>query len=132
MLDMDKEKILLKDIARKEVFKVPEGYFENVTKAIMSQLPDIVHENSVNINLWHRLRPWVYMAAMFAGVALIIRLFVVSPSSLGMKNYASGKLKLTSSSNIDDFFNYFEDKHDRKALHDAFLNADFLEDTDSE
>jgi len=130
---MDKKKILLKDIPKVEPFKTPEGYFEHFTNGIMSQLPDVVQEDSksVNINWWYRVRPWVYMAAMFAGIALMIRLFVGSPAS-GVKIYASEGLKLTSSSDIDDYYNYYDDGLARIVYDDTFYVTDYTEDSYSE
>jgi hypothetical protein len=113
---------------------VPEGYFENFTNGIMSQLADVDQEDSMKVTLCNRVRPWVYMAAMFAGVALMIRIFVGSPMQPAMKNYASGELKLTSLSDveIEDFYNYYEDGLARTAYNEAFYSDDFSEDTDWE
>ena len=126
---MDKKKILLKDIAKVDPFKTPEGYFENFTNGIMSQLPDVVRDDSNNVNVvWHRVRPWIYMAAMFTGMALMIRLFVGTPASFGTKNYALEGLKLTSSSDIDDYYRYYEDGLAQLVYDDAFYLADYAED----
>jgi len=127
---MDKKKILLKDIAKVNPFKVPEGYFENFTNGMMSQLPDTVRKDLKRIHLWKRARPWVYAAAMFAGIALMLHLFVGSPSS-GTKNYALEGLKLTSSSDIDDFYHFYEDGLARLAYDDAFYLTDYVDDTDN-
>ena len=124
---MDKKKILLKDISKVDPFKAPEGYFENFTNGIMSQLPDVVQENSIKVSLWHRVRPWVYIAAMFTGVALMIRMFVGSPTQPAIKNYASEGLNLTSLSDIEDFYNYYEDGLARIAYDDTFYLANFTE-----
>ena len=129
---MDKKRILLKDIAKVDPFKTPEGYFENFTNGIMSQLPDVVREDPVNVNLWQKIRPWVYMAAMFAGIVLMIRLFVGSPVQQGQKTYASGGLNLTSSSDIEDYYHYYEDGLARLAYDDAFYLTNYAEDTDWE
>ena len=129
---MDKEKILLKDIAKVEPFKTPEGYFENFANGIISQLPDVVRDDSKNISLWHRVRPWVYMAAMFAGIALMIRLFIGSPATNRIQNYASEGLKLTSSSDIDDYYNYYDDGLARMAYDDTFYLVDYTEEPYSE
>jgi len=126
---MDKKKILLKDIVKVDPFRAPEGYFENFTNGIMSQLPDTIREDtkSINVNWWYRVRPWIYMAAMFAGIALMIRLFVGSPASNGAKIYASEGLKLTSSSDIDDYYNYYDDGLARLVYDDTFYVADYAE-----
>jgi len=125
---MDKKRILLKDIAKVDPFKAPEGYFESFTNGIMSQLPDVVQKDSIQANWWHRVRPWVYMAAMFAGIALMIQLFV---GQSGTK-YASGGLNLTSSSDIEDFYSYYEDGLARLAYDDTFYSVDSSEDSDWE
>jgi len=127
---MDKKRILLKDIAKIEPFKAPEGYFESFTDGIMSQLTDIEQENAIQVNLWHKVRPWVYLAAMFTGIALMVRLFVGSPAQPAVKSYSSGGLNLTSLSDIEDFYNYYEEGLARIAYDDAFYLADSMEDTD--
>ena len=117
---MDKNNLQLTDITKVNPFKTPEGYFENFTNGIMSQLPEAVRQESLNVNWRQRIRPWIYMAAMLAGIALILRLFIGSPASFGTKNYALEGLKLTSSSDIDDFYHFYEDGLARIAYDDAF------------
>jgi len=128
---MDKKKILLKDIAKVDPFKTPEGYFENFTNGIMSQLPDVVQEDSISVNWWQRVRPWVYMAAMFAGMALMLRMLVGSPASHEIRNYAREGLQLSSAADIDDYYYYYEDGLARIAYDDTFYLTNFTEDTDS-
>ncbi len=75
---MKEEDKLLKKIGTENPFRVPEGYFEGFTSDLMSRLPEKektdVHREPTT---WERVRPWLYMAAMFIGAALIIR--VASP-----------------------------------------------------
>lgn len=57
-------------------FRVPEGYFENLTSEVMKQLPE---KETPAVLLkeptrWQKIRPWLYMTAMFIGAALIIRI----------------------------------------------------------
>ena len=124
---MDQKKIILKDITKTDPFKVPEGYFEHFTNNILSQLPDGIREEPKTISLWQRVRPWAYMAAMFLGMGLIIDLFVNLPSQPSVKKYASEGLKLSSSSDIDDFYHYYEDELAKVAYDDAVYLADHLE-----
>lgn len=126
---MDKKRILLEDLIKVDPFKTPEGYFENFTTGIMSQLPNVVREDLISVNWWHRVRPWVYMAAMFTGIALMLRLFTGSPMPVGTKNYALEGLKLTSSSDIDDFYRYYEDELARLAYDDTFYLSDYVGET---
>ena len=126
---MDKKKIVLKDMAKVNPFTTPEGYFENFTNDIMSQLPNVVRENSISVSRWQRVRPWIYMAAMFAGIAVMLRLFVGIPASSETKNYALEGFKLTSSTDIDDYYHYYEDELARLVYDDAFYLANNTEDT---
>lgn len=75
---MKEEDKLLKKIGTENPFRVPEGYFEGFTSDLMSRLPEKektdVHREPTT---WEKIRPWLYMAAMFIGAALIIR--VASP-----------------------------------------------------
>lgn len=77
---MKEEDNLLKKIGTENPFRVPEGYFESFTSDLMSRLPEKektdVHREPTT---WERVRPWLYMAAMFIGAALIIR--VASPGN---------------------------------------------------
>ena len=73
---MKEEDKLLRKVGTTNPFTVPEGYFENLTSEVMNRLPEKEKtEFSVKkVTLWDRMKPWAYMAAMFAGAALIIRI----------------------------------------------------------
>lgn len=75
---MKEEDKLLKKVGTENPFRVPEGYFESFTSDLMSRLPEKektdIHREPTT---WEKVRPWLYMAAMFVGAALIIR--VASP-----------------------------------------------------
>lgn len=72
---MKEEDKILKKVGKENPFRVPDGYFENLTSEVMSRLPEkekpaILQKEPT---MWERVRPWVYMTAMFIGAALIIR-----------------------------------------------------------
>ena len=72
---MKEEDILLKKLGKENSFKVPDGYFENLTSEMMNKLPEkekVVFKEEP-VSTWTRLKPLLYMAAMFVGAALIIR-----------------------------------------------------------
>ena len=79
---MKEEDTLLKKIGKEHSFKVPDGYFENLTSEVMNKLPEKekVAFKEEHISTWTRLKPLFYMAAMFVGAALIIR---VASSEIG-------------------------------------------------
>ncbi len=72
---MKEEDILLKKIGKENAFKVPAGYFENLTSEVMNKLPEkekVVFKEEP-VGTWTKLKPLLYLAAMFVGAALIIR-----------------------------------------------------------
>ena len=72
---MKEEDKILKKIGTENPFRVPDGYFENLTSEVMNRLPEKEKPASEKkeVTMWERAKPWVYMAAMFVGAALIIR-----------------------------------------------------------
>ena len=63
---MKEEDELLRKCGTKNPFTVPEGYFENFSKELMEKLPE--KEISLSepvITTWQRVKPWIYMTAMF-------------------------------------------------------------------
>ena len=72
-------------------FRVPDGYFENLTSEVMNRLPEkeklaVVQKEST---MWERVRPWLYMTAMFIGAALIIRVASTDRTTPGGNNLAA-------------------------------------------
>lgn len=50
-------------------FKVPDGYFEHVYASISEQLPEHpATRKRAPLSRWTRLKPYVYLAAMFGGI----------------------------------------------------------------
>ena len=72
---MKEEDILLKKLGKEDSFKVPGGYFENLTPAGTNKRPpkEKLLFKDEPVCTWTRLKPLLYMAAMFVGAALIIR-----------------------------------------------------------
>lgn len=72
---MKEENDILKKVGKENAFQVPGGYFEGLTSDIMKNLPE-KGPKSLEYRVptrWDKVKPWVYMAAMFIGAALIIR-----------------------------------------------------------
>ena len=57
----------LKNKLKENPFSTPEGYLEGLTDRIMKQIPEETHvPEAQQVSLLDRLRPFLYMAAMFA------------------------------------------------------------------
>ena len=68
---MEKDKDILKQVGRDTGMRVPDGYFESFTSRMVSQLDNFEVVEPEKPTVWQRVRPWLYMAAMFAGIALM-------------------------------------------------------------
>ena len=77
---MNPEEKILQKIGKKNPFTVPENYFEDFTQELMDKLPakEAVLQTEAP-TLWQRVKPWLYMAAMFCGIMLSVRIFVGNP-----------------------------------------------------
>lgn len=71
-------------LPRTDGMTVPEGYFEDFAARMAASLPDRPElaemdgrSPVVGSTLWHRVRPYVYMAAMFAGVWCMLKMFTM-------------------------------------------------------
>jgi len=70
------ESQILKKIGKEAGFKVPDGYFEQFNQRMAEMLPEVeITEVEATPSLWMRIRPYVYMAAMFAGVWCMMEIF---------------------------------------------------------
>ena len=77
---MGKEDNILRKAGTGNPFRVPEHYFDNFTEELMGKLPEKEPlPYSLEHTLWQRVKPWVYMAAMFCGIMLSVRIFVGEP-----------------------------------------------------
>lgn len=82
-------------IGKENPFKVPEGYFENIVPEIMKQLPETEVQEDVEVTMWERVKPWVYMVAMFCGLMFGLRVMMNDrPVSTGIK---AGDVSMTDS-----------------------------------
>lgn len=67
---------MIEKYGRKGGWTVPEGYFESVYKEIDAKLPPYPETpRHVEMTAWQRIKPYVYLAAMFAGIWLMMKVF---------------------------------------------------------
>lgn len=69
-------------------FTVPDGYFEHLGEQMVARLPEIEIKRPTPVSRWHRIRPYVYLAAMFAGIWCMMKMFhtMTSSQSLDLEN----------------------------------------------
>jgi hypothetical protein len=86
---------------------VPAGYFENFSGNLMSQLPEKENKKPQVISMWERVRPWAYMAAMFAGVALMVNIFVSQPEPARIFSEDVNNISIDE---INEFDSYYQER----------------------
>lgn len=94
---MKEEDKLLKKAGTENPFTVPENYFESLIPEVMSKLPEhtpVVKRKSVTT--WMKIKPWAYMAAMFAGAALIIKIASINPDPFNSRKAVSADVNIES------------------------------------
>ena len=86
-------------------FKVPENYFADFNKRMADMLPDVeITPVEVKPTMWQRVRPLVYLAAMFAGVWCMMSVFSHFNGTNDNGGVSAVAEKLTDDkSNVDEF-----------------------------
>ena len=117
---------ILEKINRQDGFTVPEGYFEDFAGRMMAQLPPRPElETPVapsRRSLWQTVRPFVYMAAMFAGVWCMLKMFTLmtgTDDSLSIENNPTLATAVSNERFVED---YVIDDISEWDIYDSMLN----------
>lgn len=119
----------LKEIDKtKNPFKVPENYFAQFNEEIMNRLPEKEIVVPKPVSMWHKAKPWVYLAAMFVGLYLTVNFLKKTPDKDNLGgNYASNQQALTSSSGSMD--NYWSTVQITEEEFYQYLEEQLIDDT---
>lgn len=72
----------LDKLKEKTPFSIPVGYMEGLTEQIMSKLPEHHRKKEAQqIIFVDKIKPLLYMAAMFAGLGLFFKFFLGTPNT---------------------------------------------------
>lgn len=116
---MKKEISNLDRLKGKNPFSVPEGYMEGLTDHIMSRISEQAPRKAAKqISLLDRIRPWLYMAAVFAGLGLFFKVIVGpeqkkegSDALLVNTEVPSGTLTAMQAVDDDEYLEFLEDRY---------------------
>lgn len=73
---MKEEDKLYKAYGRDTGFRVPEGFFDEFEQRVTSALPEYPEAPApVRLSRWQRVKPYVYLAAMFLGIWCMMKVF---------------------------------------------------------
>lgn len=112
---MEKEQNNLDRFKGKNPFTVPDGYMEDLTANIMSRLPEKPQVEVKKISMMDRMRPWLYMAAVFAGLGLFFKAIVgidggqsKTDTLLVRSNDASATISAIQDAENEEYLEYLE------------------------
>lgn len=129
-------------LPRTDGMTVPDGYFDDFAARMTSMLPDRPELDNlmeggkpavVNRTLWQRVRPYVYMAAMFAGVWCMLKLFTVITTTdpVPFESNPIVAEALSNDSFVNDYiltdlnqWDLYDDLMNDGVSPDAFLDSD--------
>ncbi|NLI37197.1 MAG: hypothetical protein GX416_11910 [Bacteroidales bacterium] len=101
---MKEENELLKLVGKENPFKVPEDYFDDFTTLLMDKLPEAPEAiENMPVTKWVKIKPYVYMAAMFIGAVLMVKAIHLVEGDQSAKSQKSGvSTELTQDKYIDE------------------------------
>ena len=95
---------LLNKYGKNPGFKVPENYFADFNQRMAEMLPDVeITPIDAKPTMWQRLKPLVYMAAMFAGVWCMMSVFSHFSNTSSMQSIKAVAEQLYDDNNVDEF-----------------------------
>ncbi len=118
-------------------FRVPDRYFEEVFARIEATLPDQKEIKAPDPSLWQTVRPYLYLAAMFAGIWLMLKAFHgVANTDLTLDNVPAEVVQLATAdhpeyfeiiASSEDEGSSFSTEEDVAAMYDSFneFESDF-------
>lgn len=112
--------------------KVPDGYFasfaENMT-AMLPERPELQTDSAAEKprTMWEHLRPYVYMAAMFAGIWLMLQMFVSFDTAHNLAPVEENPVLAEALSNDDFVFDYIYPDLDERDLVDDMLETEEID-----
>lgn len=111
---------------------VPEGYFEQFAEQMSSMLPTNNLEMQPIIEQkprtrWQQLRSFVYMAAMFAGIWCMMKMFTmmqVGHDEISRPDSSPAYAMATTASMPDDYYDYiWSDYNESDLLEDLYTDG---------
>lgn len=105
---MGKEDKILQRAGRDTGMKVPDGYFEDFVARMMTELPDYPEKPTPQeLTFWQKVKPYVYMAAMFAGIWCMMKMFSIASQNAGSADLDNPPQSVVLAVDDSETFDYF-------------------------
>ena len=133
---MNKNENTLDRLKSKQPFRVPDGYMEGLTNRIMESLPEPPVMEAESVSLVERIRPWLYLAAVFAGMGLFFKAIIgvdsaredtLSDTLLVRSEVPSASLEAIESEAAQeeaDYLEYIEERYANYLLRESLAESE--------
>lgn len=137
---MDHEKIIKNKIGKDHGFKTPDGFLEPVYEKVSRNLPERVVMQAPPRTFWQRVKPYVYLAAMFAGLwctmKIVSQMQISRTEKISLDNPPALVAQALSTPEVESQMNFVGEVNDLDIMTDAVASYDnideFKEDFDYE
>ncbi len=132
MMEHNDELYLKQKVGNRNPFRVPEGYFEQLTEQVMKNLPDVEvakQESIAPVKQHHAksvsIRPWLYAAACSVlALAMGVSYYFMQPSATSTDAVQMAAVSPAPSASYDAPDNsYFDDAVDYAMMDNADIYA---------
>ena len=135
-MEMNKKENTLDRLKGKQPFRVPDGYMEGLTNRIMESLPELPVMEAESVSLVERIRPWLYLAAVFAGMGLFFKAIIgvdsaredtLSDTLLVRSEVPSASLEAIESEVAQeeaDYLEYIEERYANYLLRESLAESE--------
>ena len=115
---MDINQNKLNQFKDKQPFKLPSNYMEGLTEQIMSSLPEAPLQIEQPVTLMTKLRPYFYMAAMFASMVFVLKLLIGDAAVDTQQRLDKTAMFTAKSDDVADeeFLEYIEEQYNSSLL----------------
>lgn len=104
----------LEEIEKGNPFIVPENYFAQFNEEIMNRLPEKKVIPPQTVRMWDKVKPWVYMAAMFLGLFFTLKMLTDTARKSNTAHPVTASYTDSYWSTVkiseEDFYQYLEDQ----------------------
>lgn len=122
---MKDDKELMARCGKENPFRTPEGYFEHFHEQLMNSLPEPENTTSLpsQVTLFTRIKPWLYMAAMFISTVFVIQ---------GLMYVQEIKMPTTQMADSEILFTDEADMFMATSLYDEYVLYSYLTNNDND
>ena len=129
---MNYEDNIKKKIGKDHGFKTPEGFLEPVYKQVMNTLPERKPFKVPQRTVWQRMRPYLYLTAMFLGLwatmKIVAQLQVAPQETISLDNPPALVAQALSTPDVTNQIDLSQDVSDLAIAGDIAANYDSFED----